>query len=591
MASPKLITRLLSEGHVSESDIRAARKLQSESGGQLLDVLVRIGSIDEEILLECAGEAWGLARLEEGAMPSQAADLTNAADDLGLTLAWLESRQAQVWWASGTDFQTLNVAACNPIDPVLQEQLGRPLPDRTARLSLPGPDVRWHLMSRSQFDGLIGLLGETGTDQNEFEADGDLSRLRELAEEAPIIDLVNQILAAAIKHGASDIHIEPSEKFFDVRLRIDGVVQTWQRQPTTKFDAVSTRIKLISAMDIAERRLPQDGRQSIRLSGQTFDLRVSSLPGAWGESLVLRLLPKNKSLPSLEDLGLSGRALGELKSALSQPNGIVLVTGPTGSGKSTTLYTGLQSINDGRKKIITIEDPIEFNMDRVTQVQVKADIGLTFAAGLRSILRQDPDVIMIGEIRDPETAKIAIQSALTGHLVLSTLHTNSSLLAIPRLLDLGLEAFQIGAAVRALAAQRLVRQVCRHCSQPVSRPDQFDILLRACDSREIARLSQAIETANWQEGAGCPACAGTGYSGRKALFEIVRIDHAVKTAILEGGGAHIVEEAARRQGYRRLAEDGVEKAMAGITTVAEVLRVVSEDAMANIDLEPAPGNL
>jgi len=589
MASPKLISRLLSEGNVSESDIRAARKLQTETGGQLLDVLVRIGAIDEEVLLDCAASAWGIDRLGDGDMPAQALDLISAAEDLGLAFAWLETRQAQVWWANGSDYQALNVAACNPVDPVLQEQIGRAVADRTARLSLSRPDVRWFLSSRSQLDALASMVGETEAQAGEFEADGDLSRLRELAEEAPIIDLVNQIFSAAIKHGASDIHIEPSERFFDVRLRIDGVVQTWQRQPATKFDAVSTRIKLISSMDIAERRLPQDGRQSIRLSGQTFDLRVSSLPGAWGESLVLRLLPKNKSLPSLQDLGLSGRALGEWTSALNQPNGIVLVTGPTGSGKSTTLYTGLQSINDGSKKIITIEDPIEFNMDRVTQVQVKADIGLTFAAGLRSILRQDPDVIMIGEIRDPETARIAIQSALTGHLVLSTLHTNSALLAIPRLLDLGLEAFQIGAAVKALAAQRLVRQICRHCSEPAERPEQFDILLRACDRREVDRMAPMIQAAEWRKGVGCPACAGTGYSGRKALFEIVRIDQAVKTAVLEEAGSHLVEEAARKQGYRRLAEDGLEKAILGVTTVSEVLRVVSEDAMSEIDLEPVAG--
>lgn len=586
MASPKLITRLLAQGLVSESDIRAARKLQSESGGQLLDVLVRIGAIDEEVLLDCASQAWGIARLEDGLIPSQSETLKAAAEDLSLPQNWLESKQVLIWWVADTDFQTLRVAACNPVDPVIREQIGRAVSDRRARLSLPEPDVEWYLMSRSQFDAMASLIGETDIDRQDFEADGDLSRLRELAEEAPVIDLVNQIFAAAIKHGASDIHIEPSEKFFDVRLRIDGVVQTWQRQPATKFDAVSTRIKLISAMDIAERRLPQDGRQSIRLSGQTFDLRVSSLPGAWGESLVLRLLPKNKTLPSLEELGLSGRALKELKSALLQPNGIVLVTGPTGSGKSTTLYTGLQSINDGRKKIITIEDPIEFNMERVTQVQVKADIGLTFAAGLRSILRQDPDVIMIGEIRDPETARIAIQSSLTGHLVLSTLHTNSSLLAIPRLLDLGMEAFQIGAAVKALAAQRLVRQICKHCREPTDRPEQLDILLRACDRRETERFSDAIENTVWYQGTGCPACAGTGYSGRKALFEIVRIDNAVKTAILENASAHMLEEAARRQGYRRLAEDGLEKAIAGITTVSEVLRVVSEDALT--DLEPEP---
>ena len=581
MASTSLISALTSQGLVAETDIRAARRLQAETGGQFLDSLVRIGAIDEDSLLACASAAWAIAPLDEGEMPRQAGLLTAAASDLGLSQAWLVSRQCFAWWQGGPDASPiLIVAACNPIDPALNEQIDRAASEAADR----SVAVSWRLMSRSQFDMLSSLQDEAGAERAEHEADGDLSRLRELAEEAPIIDLVNQVFAAAIKHRASDIHIEPHEKYFEIRLRIDGVVQSWQRQPSSRFDAVSTRIKLISAMDIAERRLPQDGRQSIRISGLAFDLRVSSLPGAWGESLVLRLLPKTKTLPSLDQLGLSGRAHREFTSVLNQPNGIVLVTGPTGSGKSTTLYTGLQSINDGQKKIITIEDPIEFNMERVTQVQVKPDIGLTFAAGLRSILRQDPDVIMIGEIRDPETARIAIQSALTGHLVLSTLHTNSSLLAIPRLLDLGLEPFQIGAAVRALAAQRLVRKICPDCAVPSGPPEQLDLLLRSCDRAEADRIAARTGDAAWAAGEGCARCAGTGYAGRIALFEIVRIDAEVKSALLRGAGVPELERAARLQGYRRLAEDGLEKARLGLTSVSEVLRVSSEDTV--LSLEP-----
>lgn len=452
------------------------------------------------------------------------------------------------------------------------------------------PSVSWYVVSRRQLDIIEALLASANPADPGFEeTDGDLSRLKELAEEAPIIDLVNQIFSAAIKHRASDIHIEPYEKYFEIRLRIDGVVQTWQRQPGSKYDAVSTRIKIISAMDIAERRLPQDGRQTIRLLGQTFDLRVSSLPGAWGESLVLRLLPKDASLPVLDNLGLTGRALTEFTGALRQPNGIVLVTGPTGSGKSTTLYTGLQSVNDGRKKIITIEDPIEFNMERVTQVQVKADIGLTFSAGLRSILRQDPDIIMIGEIRDPDTARIAIQAALTGHLVLSTLHTNSALLAIPRLLDLGLEPFQVGAAVKALAAQRLVRKLCPHCRVPSREPEQLALLMRACEQTVVDRLIAETAGPTWFEATGCDHCAGTGYFGRIALFEIVRIDQQTRQAILSGGSPHDTETAARRQGYLRLSEDGLLKAASGETTVAEILRVIADDTLLAYDTHDTRG--
>ncbi len=581
MSTFSLISALTRAGLVADEDIRVARRLQAETGGNFLDALVRIGAIDEDVLLDRASEAWGISRLQDSEIPREPARLSAAARDLGLSTAWLESRQCMLWWQD--DGCALVIAACNPLDPVVTEQVDRAIAsiiDRDIHLA-------WRLASKSQVDTISGLRADTGAGRSEFDADGDLSRLRELAEEAPIIDLVNQVFAAAIKHRASDIHIEPYEKFFEVRLRIDGVVQNWQRHPAGRFDAVSTRIKLISSMDIAERRLPQDGRQSIRISGQAFDLRVSSLPGAWGESLVMRLLPKNQTLPSLDSLGLTGRALAEFSSVLNQPNGIVLVTGPTGSGKSTTLYTGLHWINDGQKKIITIEDPIEFNMERVTQVQVKPDIGLTFAAGLRSILRQDPDVIMIGEIRDPETAKIAIQAALTGHLVLSTLHTNSSLLAIPRLLDLGLEAFQIGSAVRGLAAQRLVRRVCPDCARPSEAPEQLDVLLRSCDTKEAARIAARVGAPVWLRGEGCSNCAGTGYTGRIALFEIVRIDADVKSSLLAGAGVPELERSARLQGYRRLAEDGLEKAMTGQTTVREVLRVVSEDTLAPSDRAPA----
>lgn len=591
MAVSQLIETLTREGLVSEADIRSARHLQAENGGHLLEVLVRIGAADEDALLTCASRVWGVDKLDDAQVPASPASVIEACEELGLQAPWLLRRQAVVWWDQARPSpRTLCVSACNPLDPSLHEQIERALA-RVGASEPARPVISWYLLSKRQLDTCEALMaGADPGSRPDFEADGDLSRLRELAEEAPIIDLVNQIFSAAIKHRASDIHIEPSEKFFEVRLRIDGVVQTWQRQPASKFDAVSTRIKIISAMDIAERRLPQDGRQTVRLLGQTFDLRVSSLPGAWGESLVLRLLPKDKSLPSLGNLGLSGRALAEFSAALKQPNGIVLVTGPTGSGKSTTLYTGLQSINDGQKKIITIEDPIEFNMERVTQVQVKSDIGLTFAAGLRSILRQDPDVIMIGEIRDPDTAKIAIQAALTGHLVLSTLHTNSALLAVPRLIDLGLEPFQIGAAVKALAAQRLIRRTCPHCSRAAAPPEQLDLLMRACDAGEASRILHRPGGAQWVEAPGCNQCAGTGFLGRIALFEIVRLDQDTRQCVLSGRSPAELEAAARRQGYQRLAEDGLEKAASGFTTVREVLRVVADDAIAPLDALAFPAD-
>lgn len=587
MAALNLIHALKRERLVSEDDIRSARQLQGETGGQLTDILIRIGAIDEDQLLDVASAAWNVPRVPDQLLPDSYVEVDQALTELGISSGLLERHQAILWAAKpdgGEDEPVLVVGACNPLDPSLREAIGLALDRLRDEQGISRP-VYWYVISKAHID-LINDLKMSSDRSAANGMDGDLSRLKELAEEAPIIDLVNQVFSRAIKHRASDVHIEPHESTFEVRYRIDGVMQTWQRFPKSKFDAASTRIKLISKMDIAERRLPQDGRQSIRLNGQNFDLRVSSLPGAWGESLVLRLLPKDSRLPSLDSLGLSGRSLAAFQSVLNQPNGIVLVTGPTGSGKSTTLYTGLQSINDGHKKIITIEDPIEFNMERVTQTQVKSDIGLTFAAGLRSILRQDPDVIMIGEIRDPETAKIAIQSSLTGHLVLSTLHTNSSLLAVPRLKDLGLEPFQIGAAVKAFAAQRLVRRVCPHCAEPVTPPNSVATLIEGCDEAVVRKLYERHGAGQWKEGRGCDACSGSGFSGRVALFEIVQVDDAVKNSILHDEPLPSLERAARTQGFRRLAEDGLEKAILGITTVSEVLRVASDDLASNRVFDP-----
>ena len=574
MSKSLVLETLVGQGLVSERDVASAKELQTETGAQLFDTLVRIGAVDEEVLIETVSNSWGLPVFTEGHIPEDQSAIVQACETLGLNRRLLESFQAMVWWSeSNGGGHRLCLAARNPLDPQLRETIDRSIMQIELKHDGAQIEVIAGLISKSSLDILLSLLDLDDSIAEGFDGDSDLARLREMAEEAPTIDLVNQIFAAAIKNRASDIHLEPYEKTFDVRFRVDGVIQSWQSQPRQRFDAVSTRIKLISNMDISERRLPQDGRQSIRLSGQQFDLRVSSLPGAWGESLVLRLLKKNNTLPSLNDLGLTGRSRQKLQALIESPNGIVLITGPTGSGKSTTLYKCLDEINDGHKKMITIEDPIEFEMERVMQTQVKSDIGFTFAKGLRSILRQDPDVIMIGEIRDPETAAIAVQASLTGHLVLSTLHTNSSLLAISRLRDLGLQPFLIGSAVRGLAAQRLVRRVCPHCSYSTSTPPELDVLLEACaDNTQIDAIRRQDPAIQWKKAVGCEACSGTGYLGRIALFEIVEIDNDMRELTLDGASMTELEKAARTQGFRRLSEDGLEKAMQGITTVSEVLR-------------------
>ena len=395
--------------------------------------------------------------------------------------------------------------------------------------------------------------------------DDDVSHLRELAEEAPVIELVNNILAQAMDQRASDIHIEPEEQLFHVRMRTDGILHTRMTLPSSRYPAVASRVKLISGMDIAERRLPQDGRLSVRVSGQEVDVRVSAVPAVHGESIVLRLLPKERQDLSLERLGFSRRDLDLFRAWAREPNGIVLVTGPTGSGKSTTLYATLEEMNQRDRKMITVEDPVEYEVGGVTQIQANAEIGYTFARALRAILRQDPDVIMIGEIRDLETAEIAVQSALTGHLVLSTLHTNDAVSAFTRLVDMGVEPFLVATSVRAVQAQRLVRQLCKHCSQPTE-------VLPA-----VARLLEHIEDTDlepdWRKPVGCVKCQGTGYRGRLGIYELVDVSSEMQELIISGATAEKMRALATEQGGRSLREDGLLKARAGHTSVEEVVRV------------------
>jgi general secretion pathway protein E len=349
---------------------------------------------------------------------------------------------------------------------------------------------------------------------------------------------------------------------------------TARRGPRSGFDAVCSRIKLLSGMDIGERRLPQDGRQTIRVSGQQVDLRVSALPSTWGESVVLRLLGKTSRLPALQELGLDAAQAEGLLSLAEQPNGVVLVSGPTGSGKTTTIYRLLTHLNDGVRKIVTVEDPVEFDLPGVVQVHVKSEIGLTFAAGLRAMLRQDPDVIMVGEIRDPETAKIAVQAALTGHLVISTVHTNSALAAVARLLDLGVEDYLLADVLRGVVGQRLVRRLCPHCARPSS-PEQ-----RRHHEAAAPGGPPSSGPADWREAKGCEACANTGYLGRIGLFETAVATKALERSVRSRADEDALAATARRDGFRTLFEDGYAKARAGLTTLSEVYRSVGLRAAA-----------
>jgi general secretion pathway protein E len=389
---------------------------------------------------------------------------------------------------------------------------------------------------------------------------GEISHLRDLAQEKGIIQLVNLIIENAVKDRASDIHVEPGEFNVRVRYRIDGVLYEKETLPVRLYSAVSSRIKLLSQMNIAERRLPQDGRIKVASSGRNIDIRVSTIPTVYGESVVMRLLDKEASFITLEDIGFDRTILDIYEDVIKKPYGMILITGPTGSGKSTTLYASLAKINSAEKKIITVEEPVEYLMPGINQIQVRPKIGLTFASGLRHIVRQDPDIIMVGEIRDMETASIAIHAALTGHLLFSTLHTNDAPGAITRLMDMGVENYLVASTLICVMAQRLVRRICPFCKTREDVPQ--DVLQKiSADIKEV-----------WI-GRGCDKCSGTGYKGRIGIFEVLPVSGPIRELVMKRATIKETKDKAIELGMRTLREDGIEKVKKGITTIDEVLRV------------------
>jgi len=396
----------------------------------------------------------------------------------------------------------------------------------------------------------------------------DPEQLKDMASEAPVIRLVNHLIIKAIEVGASDIHIEPRKHNVQVRFRIDGILQDRETLARNLKAAITSRIKLMAKMDIAERRLPQDGKIKFNTGKQEVDIRVSCLPTNIGESLVLRLLHREDVKLDLENLGFPSSVLEQLENTISLPYGMFLVTGPTGSGKTTTLYAALNSINTPEKKIVTVEDPVEYQIEGINQIQVQSNIGLTFSKCLRSFLRHDPDVMLVGEIRDVETAEIAVQSALTGHMVFSTLHTNDAAGAIIRLEEMGVERFMVVSSVVAVLAQRLVRKVCLNCQEEIPVSDEEKALL----AQEL-ELSPDLIPPNFRKGNGCPECGGTGYHGRLGIFELLTLDDAMQQRIIEGASRIDILNEALANGMISLRMDGLEKVHQGITTYEEVLRV------------------
>jgi general secretion pathway protein E len=430
----------------------------------------------------------------------------------------------------------------------------------------------------ADIDGAVERLyvnGRGGAVDAEIRLDGDdmaadVQQLKDLASEAPVIRLVSQLIAKALDVRASDIHIEPFENTLKVRYRIDGVMHEQEPPPKRLAAAIISRVKILASLDIAERRLPQDGRIRLRVQGKEVDFRVSTVPTMHGESVVMRILDKKGVVLDFERLGFGKDKLSsDFQSCLKQPNGILLVTGPTGSGKTTTLYTALDQLNQPDVKILTVEDPVEYQMAGVNQIQVKPQIDLTFANALRSIVRQDPDVIMIGEIRDLETAQIAVQSALTGHLVLSTLHTNDAPSSVNRLLDMGVEDYLLTSTVIGILAQRLVRTLCKECREPYTPlPEVVDELKLPRDAHgRPPQLYKAV---------GCPACSGTGYSGRVSILEMMPMSDRIRPLVMRHANAAELRAAALADGMQPMFEDGVKKALAGVTTMEEVVRATRE---------------
>ena len=542
---------LIDRGAIQAADLDKALYIQRTAGGKLGALLVRTGALSEDVLLATLSEQLGARYLSDSDELPERLDAYRFMSESSIKLEWFLDHATLLW----SQDDVICCTAKDISDHALEE---------TFNYFYPGKHITYFLTANHQIDRLLDGVRKERAIVDLFSGD-DAKALREMAEEAPVIELVNNLLSTAVDIGASDIHVEPAEEQFAVRMRVDGVLHTRLSQPIDRFPAVASRIKLVAGIDIAQRRLPQDGRIGERISGRDMDIRVSTVPCTFGESIVLRLLDQERGDQALDKLGMEPDHLALFRGWLRASNGIVLVTGPTGSGKSTTLAAALEDIDDGIKKIITVEDPVEYQMPSITQIQVHAEIGYTFATALRHILRQDPDVIMIGEIRDLETAEIAIRSALTGHLVFSTVHTNDAVSSFTRLIDMGVERFLVASPTNGVQAQRLVRRVCQHCAEPTEQP--------ALVAELVSPATAQLLDNQWLRATGCDACQNTGYRGRMGIYELVPITMELQDMIVSGASLIDLKRFAHdEQGHRTLLQDGLLKASQGRTTVEEVLR-------------------
>ncbi|MCX7898588.1 MAG: GspE/PulE family protein [Methylocystis sp.] len=550
---------LLAERAIDELALQRSQRAARQSGERFDHVLTKLGLVSEADLTTHLGKFLNIPVIEQKDLPLQAAMAETIPEKF---------IRANNLLPLAADGDRLTVAVIDPLDVEAVEALAYST-GLQIDLRVASPAVlekAWATLYGGRQEGISFLDSDSRAhDASEF----DLQRLRDIANEAPVVRRVNQIVADAIEQRASDIHIEPSLEGVQVRYRIDGALRTAEMLPPGLKAAIASRIKIMARLDIAERRLPQDGRIKLAIRGVDIDFRVSTLPTAHGESIVLRILDRSQVKLDFELLGFEPQTIELLRKATRNPNGIILVTGPTGSGKTTTLYTALKELSRPDVKVFTVEDPIEYQLAGVNQVQVQPAIGLDFPGALRAILRQDPDIIMIGEIRDAETARIAIQASLTGHLVFSTLHTNSAAASITRLIDMGVENYLIASTVKAVLAQRLVRRLCQHCATPLETRSQWRArLLLEPFSREPERLSAPQ---------GCPHCRGLGYSGRSTVAELLIMNDKLQRLVCENAPDATLEAAARENGMTTMYQCGMGKAWRGETSVDEVLRVTRMD--------------
>jgi type IV pilus assembly protein PilB len=552
-SSSRFLTDVIVDmGLVARERVDDAIATSRSSGTTPERVLVEEGILSHDGLARALAERYGLDHLDLGVF-----SVDMGAANLVTTAA---AKRYQAVPVAFVDKRTLLVAMTDPSNVLAVDDIAI-MTGFEVRVAVAAPEDIAALISRlDRLDDVVAATGQLASE----EAQAEVVELHETDDDAPVVKLVNQIVAQAVEQGASDVHLAPDGKETRVRFRVDGVLHDITTVPRKMGPGVVSRVKIMAELDISERRLPQDGRVGLTVDGRHVDLRVVTLPSVHGESIVMRILDKDSVVMKLEKLGMGGEERERFEHAFHQTHGAVLVTGPTGSGKSTTLYAALQELNTPEKNIITVEDPVEYQVEGITQVQVSPKAGLTFATGLRAMVRADPDVIMVGEIRDRETAQIAIESALTGHLVLSTLHTNDAPSAITRMIEMGIEPFLVASALDCVLAQRLVRTLCSHCKK------------RTIISAEVLRQNgyKALVDLEAYEPVGCRRCGGSGYRGRAGIYEVMSVTPEIRALALERRAAEQLGEVALQQGMRRLRDDGLDKVRQGRTSIAELARVL-----------------